>query len=418
MPGTRRLRVAAARVAAGRVSARRVAAALVAAASLSSRAGVAAGPQPPLQFVETFPIETTLDNADIPDAHQVWLEMIAAAKLSLDFAEFYASNEPGSRLEPIVKAVEAAAARGVRVRFLSEPRFYRTYPETQDRLARSRGITVRRAAGLPAGGVLHAKYFIVDGREAFIGSQNFDWRSLTHIQELGMRIRAPGVVGALAEIFAADWARAGNESAPEPGSHTFPERVIQDGDTLAVAFVASPKSLVADALWDLPRLEALVDSARETVRVQLLTYRAAGRDSTYFEGLETALRAAAARGVHVQLLLADWCKRAGTIEGLQSLEPLPNIEVKLVTIPEWSGGFVPFARVIHAKYLVVDARRFWVGTSNWERDYFYNSRNVGLIVDGATLARRLDRFFTDNWNRPYATPVDPCAHYQPPRISE
>jgi len=173
---------------------------------------------PGLQLVETFPIETPLDNADLPDAQGVWLEMIGAARTSLDFAEFYASNEPDTRLEAVVLAIEAAAVRGVRVRFLAEEKFYRTYPETLDRLGKQRGVDVRRLdLGKRTGGVLHAKYFVVDGAEAFIGSQNFDWRSLTHIQELGMRIRVPHVVRALLDVYESDWQRAGG-GEPAPSS--------------------------------------------------------------------------------------------------------------------------------------------------------------------------------------------------------
>jgi phosphatidylserine/phosphatidylglycerophosphate/cardiolipin synthase-like enzyme len=104
------------------------------------------------------------------------------------------------------------------------------------------------------------------------------------------------------------------------------------------------------------------------------------------------------------------------IGGLESMSLVPGITVKLITIPQWSGGFIPYARVAHAKYLVVDGERAWIGTSNWERSYFYQTRNVGLILDGASLAGRLDRFFADGWNSPYATAVDPCASYAPPRV--
>ena len=146
----------------------------------------AAGPV--LQLVESVPLETPLDHPEMPEAHEVWLEMIADARDSLAFAEFYASNAPGSRLEPIIAAIEAAATRGVVVRFLAEEKFYRTYPGTLDRLAAHPGIEVRRydVASL-MGGVLHAKYFLVDGREAFLGSQNLDWRALTHILSTGRR---------------------------------------------------------------------------------------------------------------------------------------------------------------------------------------------------------------------------------------
>src|SRR5690348_14293033 len=78
----------------------------------------------PVQLVESSPVETNLDHADIPNAKDVWLAMIAGASGSLDFAEFYASNEPGSSLEAVIQAIEAAADRGVNVRFLAEDKFY------------------------------------------------------------------------------------------------------------------------------------------------------------------------------------------------------------------------------------------------------------------------------------------------------
>ena len=81
-----------------------------------------------------------------------------------------------------------------------------------------------------------------------------------------------------------------------------------------------------------------------------------------------------------------------------------------------STGFVPFSRVIHSKYLVADGERAWIGTSNWEEGYFRRSRNVGLILEGAAIGRRLDRYFETGWNSPYAEAVDPRKDYVPPRI--
>ena len=180
--------------------------------------------------------------------------------------------------------------------------------------------------------------------------------------------------------------------------------------------VWSPEELSSH--WELAPILRCLDQAKKSVRVQLLTYKMVGRDKQYFAELENALRRAAARGVKVQLLVADWCKRKGTIEGLQALEPLENVEVKLVTIPPAASGFIPYARVIHAKYMVVDGMQCWIGTSNWERDYFYGSRNVGVLVEGARFAGRLERFFEDGWGSPYAAAVDPSARYEPPRIGD
>jgi phosphatidylserine/phosphatidylglycerophosphate/cardiolipin synthase-like enzyme len=377
------------------------------------------------ELVESAPVETVLDHSDIRDAWQVWPEMIDGARKTLDFAEFYASDDPASRnsrLVPVIEAVERAAARGVRIRFLAEKVFQKTYPEILDRFAKQ-GIEVRiYDFGALGGGVLHAKYFLVDGREVYMGSQNFDWRSLSHIQELGARVIEPSVARAFSDVFETDWTLAAGGDRrfrAKPGDDLFPAQVGDSPDAPRITAVFSPERWLPDpTLWDLPRLVAMIDQARSTVRVQLLTYKPSSRDGSYFDTLDAALRRAAHRGVKVELLLADWSKSKGTIEGLQSLQVVPGIDVRLNTIPPWSGGFVPFARVGHAKYMIVDGRRAWIGTGNWEGDYFTQSRNAGLIVESPAVGERLDRYFADAWGSPYAYEVDPCATYEPPRTSE
>ena len=369
----------------------------------------AARTAPAVELVETVPVETTLDHPDLRDAADVWLEMIAGAQRSIDLAQFYASNQKPSRLEPIVAALEAAVARGVRVRFLAEQGFVKTYPDTLERLAQAgasvRHLDLRRVPG--GGGILHAKYFVVDDRDAFVGSQNFDWRALEHNYELGARIRDPALVAGVAAIFAADWARAGGEPAPE---------LAAPAPRGPIMLVASPPELLpAGVAWDLPRITALLDGATRSITVQALGYRAEA-DGAPWDELEAPLLRAARRGVHVELLLADWAKRPRTIGGLQKLARIPNIAVRLTTIPGWSGGFLPFARVTHAKALVVDGKHGWLGTSNWEKDYFTRSRNLGLLIDDPALVAQLARFFATLWESPYAVPVDPDATYTPPRI--
>ncbi len=383
---------------------------------------VMAGDPSPVELVESWPVETTLDHPDIADAPAVWLEMIAGATRTLDFAEFYVSNAPDSlrtahpevagRLEAVIEAIEAAAERGVRVRFLAEKKFYRTYPETLDRLDAHEGIEVTLFdVASVMGGVLHAKYFVIDRREAYLGSQNFDWRSLAHIQELGLRIHDPTLTGKLARVFDYDWALAHGEAIPH-----FPPLDTPLPEGYHCAF--SPTGFLPDpGDWDLPRIVSLLDGAQRSIRVQLLSYKAIGRDHRYWNVLEDALRAAAARGVEVEMIVADWSKGGATIRGLQSLQCLEHITVKLATIPPWSGGFVPFARVIHAKYLVVDGARAWVGTSNWEKSYFHTSRNVGLVMEDKALAARLEAFFQSLWDSGYVETVQPGARYEKPRVA-
>jgi len=355
-------------------------------------------PSPALELVESEPVETTLDRPELREAWQVWPEMIARASARLDFAEMYAVDEGRSRLTPIVEAVEKAAARGVRVRFLAAASFAKTYPQVLAALEQH-GVQVRKLEKP----FLHAKYFVADGREAYLGSQNFDWRSLQHIQELGVRFRQPEAIRELEDIFETDW--IGELQRPST-AYDFPEHTADGAD---VTLVASPHGTLPDEkFWDLPALVEIVNSARKSVRVQALTY-------SEVPDLSDALLKAAACGVSVQLILSDWELRPKTLAALRALDP--RIEVRIFTVPAASSGFIPFARVVHAKYCVVDGARGWVGTGNWEPDYFFKSRNVGLLIDGGQIPLQLDAFFAGNWNSPYAAPFDRTREYSPPRIS-
>jgi len=370
-------------------------------------------PRDTIELVESAPVESTLAHGDLRATHDVWLEVIEGAHERLDLAFFYASDQAPSRLTPLVAAVVRAADRGVHVRLLTDAGFYETYPAIPDELGRHTGIDVRLfdMEAATGGGVLHAKYLLVDDEEAFIGSANFDWRSLEHIQELGVLVNSARIATALRDIFEIDWALAGGEARPAPRDVTRAE-LAYGPDSVRVRPVFSPPGQLADASsHDLPVLLEWIAAAEECVRVQLLSY-------SRYDVLDDALRAAAKRGVRVELLVADWNKRPYSLADLKSLQCLAGVEVRFVTVPQASSGFVPYARVIHAKYMVVDGKRAWLGTSNWSRGYFEESRNVGLLIEGRSFAERLERFFASGWDCDYAETVDPDAEYAVPRIGE
>ena len=107
-------------------------------------------------------------------------------------------------------SLPAAAGRGVQVRFLLAERFRKTYPELAAHFGSVEGIEVRFIDfGEVAGGVMHAKYMVVDGAQAFLGSPNFDFRAMDQIQELGAHLVDRSIAEGLSRIFEMDWALAG-----------------------------------------------------------------------------------------------------------------------------------------------------------------------------------------------------------------
>jgi len=129
--------------------------------------------------------------------------------------------------------------------------------------------------------------------------------------------------------------------------------------------------------------------------------------------IDDAIRRAAFRGVKVKMIVADWAKGSSAMKALKEFAALPNIEVAFTVIPEWSGGYIAYARVEHCKYIVADETAFWIGTSNCEKNYFYSSRNLGITGTSTSLGGILSKIFRKSWDSPYKESITPNGSYKP-----
>lgn len=371
---------------------------------------------PVFQLGETRPRETALGDTTLPTAQAVWLDMIRGAQTRIDLEHFYLSRKPGEALDPVLDELGRAAARGVQVRLLLDRGFHRTYPQPADSLGALPGVTLRLIDfARIAGGVQHGKVLAVDGRAVWLGSQNLDWRALSDIHELGARVTVPEVVRAFGEVFERDWAAADSTARPvaESGATAWPVTFTQDGATGRMWASASPRgALPASLRWDHEVLLERIQGATRTLEAQVLSYGVSGhgaKDST----LHQALQAAARRGVRVRLIVSDWVIGGRGEADLRALAATPGIEVRISHVPEWSVGYIPFARVEHLKFMVVDEAWLWLGTSNWDPSYWFQSRNFAVTVQHAPSAKRVRGIFETSWNAPGIERLTPDAKLVP-----
>jgi cardiolipin synthase A/B len=122
--------------------------------------------------------------------------LIARAHRTIDV---YAEEIADTRLE---RRLGAAARRGIRVRVILA---WGGSPAAVAALARQ-GVQVRELRSP----YIHAKVVSVDGKEAYVGSENLSAASLDRNRELGILLRGPAV-RRLKTVFATDWGRG---SAP------------------------------------------------------------------------------------------------------------------------------------------------------------------------------------------------------------
>lgn len=370
---------------------------------------------PGYELVYSYPAETTLAEPDLRQAQDVWPQMFDAAKTTIDLNEFYVTPSTGGALEPSLAALERAGARGVKIRVLLEGKFARQSADGIARLKAIPGLELRLLtwSKVQGAGILHAKYFVVDSTRAFVGSQNFDWRSLAHIHELGLAVDDPAVVAKTAELFAHDWALADSKGASTPDNL---DRPLFDRTPRAY-LVASPWRFNPPDIGDSEsELVRLIGDARERLDIQVMEYAplSFGSPKRFYPPIDNALRAAAVRGVKVRLLVSDWSLRGQALAHLQSLALLPNVEIRVITIPPAASGPIPYARVCHSKYMVVDGRTLWLGTSNWTGGYLDDARNVEVVVKDAALAARAAAVQKHLWDSVYSAALPtPKAYSQP-----
>jgi phosphatidylserine/phosphatidylglycerophosphate/cardiolipin synthase-like enzyme len=389
--------------------------------------------QSDFQIVESVPEATVYGQPGVPRTQAVWLQMIRGAQKTVDIAAFYISEKVGGGpLAPVLDKLAERARAGVHVRILVDQTFLMGNHDAVDRLRQVPGIEIRV---LPVdkltGGVLHAKYMIVDDKTVFVGSQNWDWRALTQIHEIGARIDSARFAQTFASVFDFDWNLAADPNLPRaakqaveppdfaPATEQDPVLLNAGGSDPLVAFPAfSPPALIPH--WVTPEQAALVrmiDASRHTLRIQVMTLSAIRHygPKGWWTAVDSALRDAAARGVQVRIIVADWALRQPMEAYLQSLAVLPNITVKFSRLPPAPEGFIPYARVEHAKYAVADDRSVYIGTGNWEWSYFHDTVDASVFVHGAGPAKALEAIFDHDWNGPYVATLRPGQEYPPPR---
>ena len=222
----------------------------------------------PITLVESAPSETTLDNPDIVNVDEIWYEMVRNAKHTIQWASFYVSlSEEEDNLDPILDELRNAGERSVKIEILLDKSIANDNLESVQKIQQLPNTEVRFLD--PGVGVMNARYLIVDGKKAYIGSHNIDWRSLEHIQELGVFVDDTVLSNQLTRIFSMDWYVAGNLT---PFIETQPIQTVeyQEG---SVQIVGSPRDSLPHPSWfDLGHIIQQIDDAKKTINIQVLTY--------------------------------------------------------------------------------------------------------------------------------------------------
>jgi phospholipase D3/4 len=382
-----------------------------------------------ITIVESIPVQMTLGAPTSNDTFDAWHALVRSAKTSVDIAAFYVRLLNGTQYPPVAQGWKGkqffadladAVARGVRVRLVQNmPNA--DFPDTDSVALAAAGVDVRsldwtRFTPLHDG-ILHTKMMLTDADNVYLGSANLDWTSLSNVKELGAVVQHCRVVADDAlKVFNEYWLAANATALPNPWppayatafNRTNPMQVALSGAATAVFLSASPAQYVASGREpDGSTIVANIDSATASLAIEVMDYypyTEFSHPNFYWGDIDDAIRRANFRGVSVRLLFSLWDHSSpNSTQYWASLNALDNVEVRLFVVPPLKGSPpIPFSRVQHAKFMLIDDQVAYIGTSNLTPDYFLNTGGLGWTINSTAVAAQIRGIFDRDWASSYA----------------
>jgi phosphatidylserine/phosphatidylglycerophosphate/cardiolipin synthase-like enzyme len=286
------------------------------------------------------------------DTPKPLLDALAAARMSINIRMFLFTDPD------MLAAVQAARARGVKVRVMLNPqRRDGTSDNEETRQALlAAGVEVRDSS--PAFAVTHQKSMAIDGKLGFVESLNWETRDLTETRDYAVVIDDALEVSEMLRCFEADWAQT--PFKPDPKS-----RLIWCPDNGRA------------------RIAAFIDAARTSLWLQNERYQ----DTVIIERLVRAC----ARGVSVRIMARPPhnLKADKLIEGVGGLRIMRDVGAKVHRLKHLK---------LHGKMLLADETRAVIGSINLAPGSFDERRELALETDAPEVIARLKEVTRRDWD--------------------
>jgi phosphatidylserine/phosphatidylglycerophosphate/cardiolipin synthase-like enzyme len=289
---------------------------------------------PPLGDARPLPAAPARLVVEPDDGADAVLSQVATARAAV-WMEMYLLTDDAA-----IEALAGRARAGCDVRVLLEPHPFEADGANQaayDRLAAA-GADVRWSS--PAFAYTHAKAIAIDHARLLMLTLNLTRAGLAGNREYALVDDTPADVAAVEAVFAADLTGA---TAPPGGGRV----------------AASPGG-------SRPALAALVAGAARTLALEM--------EELSDGAMVDALAAAAGRGVEVRVVLPASGRSAATTAAAGRLAA-GGVLVRALDTPD-----------VHAKAVVADGRRLYVGSANLTAGSLDANRELGLVLDDVRLA--------------------------------
>lgn len=289
------------------------------------------------------------------DGEQVITGAIRSAHKSI-WLEIYILSDRN-----VIRALEDAANNGLDVRVMLEPHPFGGGPSTSRTLDELTAANIKAQYSSPAFALTHEKGMVIDGTIAYVMTSNFSRAALggssgsggTRNREYGIIDTNAQDVQAVIAIFNADW------------NHT----TAQFNDANLVVSPVNSRSAFT----------TLIGSARHTLLIEA--------EEMNDSAIEQALVSAARSGAQIEVILPA---PSGSASDSNS-QGIAAIKQGNITVREDPQLYM------HAKIIVVDGVKAFVGSENISTQSLDQNRELGILVSDTSVLNKLQSTFQTDW---------------------
>jgi len=198
----------------------------------------------------------------------------------------------------------------------------------------------------------HAKFMVIDKKEAMVFTGNFTYSTVNKNREFGIIIKNPTKVKEIEQIFEKDWDR---------------KTVSENSDP----------DIVLSPIDARKKLENLLNSATSSIDI----WQQEVEDDKITEILKEKIK----KGINVKVIIPPLYRVSGNFTAVDEL----GIE-HIRTLPD------PY---VHAKVIVIDKKTAYIGSNNFSATSLDLNRELGIILSDSTILNTLNTLFDMEWDK-------------------
>ena len=135
----------------------------------------------------------------------------------------------------------------------------------------------------------------------------------------------------------------------------------------------------------------LINSANSSIDIEGFYFNSLAK-TAFSEDILYNLKKKAESGIKIRIVLEAKMKGSALKNGLSILENYPNVTIR------YNNYFDKMNGIVHAKLIIVDSKRFYMGSHNLDWIAFQLNHELGVIVDSPELSKELQKVFEADFN--------------------